>query len=76
MTRQEAKDIALDEIMKDIEKNGENAIFCQAPQAGKNSWTLKEALDSINEDKELENSGMNLIDAVIELDEYLKGNKK
>ena len=72
MTREEAKKIALEEVMKEIEKSGEDALFCAAPQPGKNSWTLKEALEAINEDKELENSGMNLIDSVIELDEYLK----
>ena len=76
MTREEAKKIVLDEVLKDIEKRGEDAIFCQAPQPGKNSWTLKEVLDAINEDKELENSGLNPIDAMLDLDKYLKGNKQ
>ena len=34
MTREEAKRIALEEIDKDIEKNGEDALFCAAPMPG------------------------------------------
>ena len=76
MNREEAKKFALAEIDKDIEKNGEDAIFCKAPQPGKNSWTLKEARESIINDTEMENSGMNIIDSVIKLDEYINQNKK
>ena len=47
MTREEAKKIALDNIKQGIEKDGENALFCAMPRPGKNSWTLKEALEAI-----------------------------
>ena len=71
MNRQEAKEIALREIDKDIEKNGEDAIFCAAPQPGKNSWTLKEARESVLNDTTLDGTDMNIIDSVIELEEYM-----
>lgn len=70
MTREEAKRIALEEIDKDIEKNGEDALFCAAPMPGKNSWTLKEARESVVNDVVLEGTGMNIIDSIIDLEEY------
>ena len=72
MTRNEAKQIALDAINKEIELHGEDYIYMLAPQRGKNSWTLREAKESILEDKELENSNTNLIDGILNLDKYLK----
>jgi len=72
MTRNEAKQIALNAINKEIELHGEDYIYMLAPQRGKNSWTLWEAKESILEDKELENSGLNLIDGILNLDKYMK----
>ena len=72
MTRNEAKQIALDAINKEIELHGEDYIYMLAPQRGKNSWTLREAKESILEDKELENSNTSLIDGILNLDKYLK----
>jgi hypothetical protein len=43
-----------------------------APQLGKNTWTLKEARESIINDATLENSNSNLIDGIINLYEYKK----
>ena len=54
MTRGEAKQIALDAINKEIELHGEDYVYMMSPQKGKNSWTLREAKESILEDKELE----------------------
>ena len=76
MTRDEAKQIALDAINKEIELHGEDYIYMLAPQKGKNSWTLREAKESILEDKELENSGSNLIDGILNLDKYMKEQTK
>ena len=76
MTRDEAKHIALDAINKEIELHGEDYIYLAAPQTGKNSWTLREARESILEDKELENSGSNLIDGILNLDKYMKEQTK
>lgn len=76
MTRDEAKEIALKAIEKEIELHGEDYIYMLAPQKGKNSWTLREAKESILEDKELENSNTNLIDGILNLDKYMKEQAK
>jgi hypothetical protein len=76
MTRDEAKEIALKAIEKEIELHGEDYIYILAPQKGKNSWTLREAKESILEDKELENSNTNLIDGILNLDKYMKEQAK
>ena len=76
MTRDEAKQIALNAINKEIELHGEDYVYMMAPQQGKNSWTLREARESILEDKELENSGSNLIDGILNLDKYMKEQAK
>lgn len=76
MTRDEAKQIALDAINKEIELHGEDYVYMMATQPGKNSWTLREARESILEDKELENSGSNLIDGILNLDKYMKEQAK
>lgn len=66
MTREEAKQIALKMIDAEITKHGEEGIFMRAPKIGKNSWTNREAKESILEDKPLEDScGYNLIDTVL-----------
>ena len=70
MTREEARKIALDNIKQGIEKDGENAIFCAMPRPGKNSWTLKEALEAIENDKCLEGTEDNIIDMVLDLERY------
>jgi hypothetical protein len=73
MTREDAKQIALKEIENGIAKYGEDAIFMMSPKVGKDSWTWKEAKDSILKDKPLEDSGnCNLIDLVLKYDEYKK----
>lgn len=76
MTRDEAKQIALDAINKEIELHGEDYVYMMSPQIGKNSWTLREAKESILEDKKLENSGSNLIDGILNLDRYMKKQAK
>jgi len=72
MTRQEIQKFLIEDFKKEIAENGENAVFCAAPQPGKNIWTLKEALESIEADIEMENSGMNIITSVIEYQQYRK----
>lgn len=68
--------IALDAINKEIELHGEDYVYMMSPQKGKNSWTLREAKESILEDKELENSGSNLVDGILNLDKYMKEQAK
>lgn len=72
MTREEAKEIALRMVNECIEKYGEDAIYIMAPKPGKNSWTYKEAKESILEDKCMEDSNTNIIDMIIEYEEYAK----
>lgn len=70
MTREEAKEIALKEIEKGISKEGENAIFVMSPKTGKCSWTYKEAKESILRDEYLEGTNNNLIDMVLNYENY------
>lgn len=70
MTREEAKEIALKEIEKGINKKGENAIFVMSPKTGKCSWTYKEAKESILKDECLEGTNNNLIDMVLDYENY------
>ena len=70
MTREEAKEIALKEIEKGISKEGENAIFVMSPKTGKCSWTYKEAKESILKDECLESTNNNLIDMVLNYENY------
>lgn len=72
MDREEAKKIALDAINKEIEKHGEDYVYLMSPQRGKNTWTLKEAKESIINDTTLENSKYNIIDSIINFHEYKK----
>lgn len=67
MTRKEAANIALTEIKNGMLKYGENAIFVASPQPGKNTWTWKEAYESVMNDTYLENTKHNIIDSIIEL---------
>ena len=73
MTREEAKQTALQMIDAEIAIHGEEGIFMRAPKIGKNSWTNKEARESILEDKPLEDSGeYNLIDSVLAYYRYME----
>lgn len=71
-TREKAKQIALEMIDAEITKHGEEGIFMYAPKIGKNSWTNREARESILEDKPLEDScEYNLIDSILEYYRYI-----
>lgn len=66
MTREEAREIALTEIKKCMLKYGEDAIYVASPQRGKNTWTWKEAYESVINDTCLENTKHNIIDSILE----------
>lgn len=72
MTRERAKEIALRLVNESIKREGEDGIYMMCPKPGKNTWTYKEAKESILEDKSLEDTNTNIIDLVIEYDEYAK----
>lgn len=72
MTREKAKQIALEMIDIEIAKHGEEGIYMCSPKTGKSSWTNKEAKESILEDKPLEDScGHNIIDSVLVYCKYI-----
>lgn len=60
-------------IEERIKKDGEDGVFTHSAQPGKNSWTNKEVLDAITEDRPLENTNDNIIDMYIA---YLKFKKE
>lgn len=71
MTREEAKQIALEMIDAEITKHGEEGVFMCSPKIGKSSWTNREAKESILEDRPLEDScGHNIIDSVLAYSRY------
>ena len=76
MTREEAKKKALDSINEGIAKFGEDAPFMRCPMPGKNTWTFKEAKESVEKDTCLEGTNDNLIDDILKLDEYLRQQHK
>ena len=65
MTREQAKQIALILLKKDIEKDGLDAISFQSPSVGKKSWTLREELIALIKDEPLEECDFNVIDSVL-----------
>lgn len=77
MTREQAKQIALKEVERQIEQHGENAVAFRAPQCGKNIWTWGEYKTAILNDECLENSNFNPIDGVLRLHKHFinKGKK-
>ena len=71
MDRETAKQIALDDINKEIEEKGEDTVIMRCPKPGKNSWTAKEYKYAIEHDTTLEATNINPINDVIKLDNYL-----
>lgn len=72
MTREQARQIALVEIKKEIEKHGIDSIAAMAPMPGKNTWTWREELEAIIKDKPLENTNENFIDGILRLEQWEK----
>ena len=67
MTREQAKQITLIEILHELQDKGTKVddIYVAAPMPGKNSWTYLEAIESIIKDEPMENTSCNPIDDVI-----------
>lgn len=72
MTRKEAANIALTEIKKNMLEYGEDAIYVALPQPGKNTWTWKEAYESVMNDTCLENTKHNIIDSILKFHFYVE----
>lgn len=78
LSRKQAQQELLDELNKEKEKKSLDSIFMVAPCVGKNSWTLREVIKSVETDTPLEGcqgNGSNLIDMHIKYDEYRKKRK-
>lgn len=77
MTREEAKEIGLSSIKKDLDsgKIKLNDIFVACPKPGKNSWTYEEAIRSLETDTPLEGSNMSLIDDIINFQNWKEEQK-
>lgn len=75
MTREEAKNIAINWAQMQIDKFGPDHVFMSAPQPVKNTWTNQEVMDSIINDTPLEGSNDNLIDQIIALDKWEQEHK-
>lgn len=59
-------------IEERIEKDGEDGVFTHSAQPGKNTWSNKEVLKSVIEDRPLENTNDNIIDMFINYQNYKK----
>lgn len=71
MTREEAKQYALEQVNKEIEQHDENGIAMRSPCVGKCVWTWGEFKTAILNDECLENTDYNPIDAILGLDKHL-----
>lgn len=74
MTRDEAKKIAMEMCDREIAEHGEDYVFLECPQPGKNSWTLAELKQALTEDRLLD-GGIDIIDDIIKYDEWEKSKK-
>lgn len=71
MTREEAKQILLKSVEKEIKKHGEDATAVMSPMPGKNSWTWKEYKEAVVNDTDLEGcKNSNPIDSLLRYEEY------
>lgn len=73
-SRKELQAWLLDEIDLLIKTEGENAIFCQAPKTGKNSWTIKEYRNAVENDTTMDEYYINPIDEFIAYLKFCKNN--
>lgn len=71
MTREEARQYAIEQVNKEIEQHDENGIAMRAPCVGKCVWTWGEFKTAILNDECLENTDYNPIDAILGLDKHL-----
>ena len=71
MTREEARQYALEQVNKDIEQRGEDGIAMRAPCVGKCAWTWGELRTAILNDECLENTDANPIDMILSLHKHL-----
>jgi len=76
ITREQAKKIGLKDAKRLMEKDNKTLddVCIMSPKIGKNSWTYREYIEALEQDKCLEDSNMNPIDTLLNYEKYL--NKK
>lgn len=71
MTREQAKQILLQQVENDIKRHGEDAIALMSPRVGKDHWTYKEYKEAVVNDTDLEGcEDSNPIDMLLSYEEY------
>lgn len=73
MTREQAKEFTLKSTKDLMAKEGKTLddICIISPKMGKNSWTYREYIEAIEQDKCLEDSDNNPIDMTLDYEKYL-----
>ena len=71
MTREEARQMALELIDSEIAKHGGDKVFIACPKPGKNSWTLDEVREAVVNDTRTE-GGIDFVQDVLDYCEYKK----
>lgn len=78
ITREQAKEFALKSTKDLMTKEGKTLddMCLFSPKKGKNSWTYREYIEAIEQDKCLEDSDNNPIDMILNYEKYLNENGK
>ena len=81
MKTQSIRKQAQQEVLAEIKRLNQplDEVFMMAPCVGKSSWTVREVIESVENDTPLEGcqgNGSSLIDMHIKYDEYRKKRKK
>ena len=73
ITREQAKEIGLKEIKRLMEKDNKSLddVCLMSPKIGKDSWTYREYIEALEQDKCLEDSNINPIDTLLNYEKYL-----
>ena len=78
MTREEAKKIGLEWTKKEMLDSNKTLddICLMSPKVGRDSWTYREFIEALENDKCLEDSNMNPIDLVLKYENHKKSSKQ
>ena len=73
ITREQAKEIGIKSLQNEMKRLNKSLddVCLASPMKGKNSWTFRECMEALEQDKCLENSGMNQIDTLLNYEKHL-----
>ena len=73
ITREQAKEIGLKDVKRLMEKDNKTLddVCVMSPKIGKDSWTYREYIEALEQDKCLEDSNMNPIDMLLNYEKHL-----